>query len=70
MIFRRGLGGRSWGLPEIKSLHIAYHQELLKEDYDPFTGFFSRYNHSVASKISAALITRKDFDPSLLVIGM
>jgi hypothetical protein len=70
MIFRRGLNGKSWTLREIKALHIAYHRELLKETYDPFNDYFSRYDHSVASKISAGLITRKDFDPAVLLVGM
>ena len=70
MIFRRGLGGRSWGNQEIHALHVNYHQELLKETYNPITQYFSRYNHSVASRISAAVITRKDFDPSVLLGGI
>lgn len=70
MIFRRGNGGTNWKLNEIRLVHITYHEELLKETYSRFPETFSRYDHSIAAKIGAALITRKGFDQGLLLGGM
>ena len=69
MIFRRGTGGAGWKLPEIHALHVTYHKELLKEEYYP-SSTFTRYNHSLAPQINAAVITRKDFDARALATSM
>ena len=70
MIFRRGTGGAGWKLPEIHALHLGYYKDLLKEEYDQASNKFSRYNHSLAPQINAAVITRKDFDARALATSM
>lgn len=69
MIFRRGTGGAGWKLPEILALHMAYYKDLLKEEFSPPRDF-SKYNHSLAPQINAAVITRKDFDARSLASSM
>lgn len=69
MVFRRGTGGTGWKPAEIKATHMIYHRELLKETYDRYTDTFSKYNHSVAPQINAAVITRKDFEAKALMSG-
>lgn len=69
MVFRRGTGGTGWKVPEIKAIHMTYHQDLLKETYDPARDLFSKYNHSIAAPINAAVITKKDFDAKALMSG-
>ena len=69
MVFRRGSGGSAWTPQEIKSLHVAYYKTLLKEKRVDDVGG-DRYNHSVAPRINAALITRKDFDVRSLFSGL
>lgn len=69
MIFRRGTGGTSWKLPEIHALHVQYHRDLLKEEYDSTRNYFSKYNHSLAPQINGALITLKSFDAKKVQSG-
>jgi hypothetical protein len=61
MLFRRGTGGKGWTLQEIHDLHLTYYKER---------DFFTRYNHSLAPQINAAVITRKDYDAKNLNTGM
>ena len=70
MIFRRGTGGAGWKLPEVHALHLGYYKELLKEEYDRVRDKFSKYDHSLAPQINAAVITRKDFDARALATSM
>jgi hypothetical protein len=66
MVFRRGTGGVGWKLEQIAQVHDVYHKNLLKEAYNPVYPSFTKYNHSIASAISGAVITRKNFDPKVL----
>ena len=67
MIFRKGMNGSRWNRKEIFDLHFFLYKDLLKEDFDPRTGF-SRYNSSVATQNDAAVISRKDIDAKPLLL--
>jgi hypothetical protein len=63
MLFRRGVGGRSWTGEEISQLKASY-PELLQ---DKGQGFL--YRPTVLGQINAAAITRSDFDQKRLLSG-
>ena len=64
MVFRRGTGGSAWKIQEVQALHRTYSKTLLNEVS------VGRYNHSLATQINAAIISRRDFDAKSLASGM
>ena len=62
MIFRRGTGGASWKLTEIKALNSHYRQEKLLNPK-------MRYAAELAPTINAAIIVRSDFNKEIILKG-